>query len=99
MVALSSEGCTEGFRAAPCRDPVDAGRTFAPSLFPDQQKFVDQHVRAFYRRLCHAAAGAVLLDRGFTRGKEVDVAFSGFWNERDPGLCACGHRVGDERRL
>ena len=48
----------------------------APSVFSDQQKFVDEFVRAVHRRLRDARAGRVLLDCRCARLARLDGAVS-----------------------
>ena len=55
------EGSRKALGLVGRRNSPTADRSVTPSLFPDQQEFVDQHVRVIYRRVRHAGFCGVLL--------------------------------------
>ena len=69
------------------RTSFDVDREVARSVFPHQQKFMDQYVCPIYRRVRDVIVRGVLLDCRYACLAGMGFATSRVWQKRDSCLC------------
>src|ERR1039458_5433437 len=99
MAAFGTRRRAQSTGLALCRNSSDVDWAVAPSLFPNQQEFVDQHVCVIYSWLGDVAACCVLLGCRSARLARMGQTVSRVWQECDSGVCARGASRRDQHRF